>query len=139
MTAEQLQPRMSDDEYTHTQNVVTAITQTVCNLDLDGFLDRLFEAAALGPQQDPAMWKMAEHKHRQMTEITAKLIELRDLVNEHAEDEQRQAEELERKVKDIEAKHEEGSHGAGQPFISGDPSIIIGGLDTEEDEDEDES
>jgi len=139
MTAEQLQPKMGDDEYTHTQNVVTAITNTTCNLDLDGFRDRLFEAAALGPQQDAAMWKMAEHKHRQLTEITAKLIELRDLVNEHAEDEQHQADELGQRVKAIEAKHEEGSHGAGQPYISGDPSIIIGGLDTEEDEPDSES
>lgn len=125
MSAEEIQPKMTDDQYTHVQNVITAITNTVCNLDLDGFLERLFETEALGPQEDPKMWEMVEPRFRQVRECADKLVELRDLVNRHADEEREEAERFEKDIKAIEAQHEEGSATTAQPVIPNDPSFII--------------
>jgi hypothetical protein len=116
---------MSDDEFTHIQNIITAVTNTISNVDLDGFIDRLFEAEALGPTEDPAMWKMAEDKMRQVKECAHKLRELRDLVAVHADEEKATADELEKHLKVIESKHEDASQTTNQPTIPNDPSFLL--------------
>jgi hypothetical protein len=117
---------MSDDEYTHTQNVVTAICQTLSNLDLAGFRARVDEARyalAADPDLDPD--GITGEKLEQVTQVAAHLATLQALVAEQSEGDIARAKATESHIKGVEARHEEGSLTTAEPIIPSDPSFLL--------------
>lgn len=69
--------RMSDEEYSTTQELLMGICRQISLLDLHGFMARISTAETLGPVMDPRLWIQASDNLDAITDLAQAALNLK--------------------------------------------------------------
>ena len=93
------EPRMSDEDYSMTQQHLMIAAQFVLRLNLPGFLRRIQDAAALCPLFDPTLWMRGAAKVEHVSQLACAANDFREEILRQLRATGKTDEEIERLVK----------------------------------------